>query len=190
MLNILHLPHRTDRLELLMQQLTAQGIKEYTLWAGKLGQSTRDRRVNIVAGHKQIVQDAKDRNLPYVIIAEDDITFFGAGAWDYYLANMPKSFDLYLGMIYSKADIIKDNRLIGEASGFTLYTVHERFYDRFLAAPPDKHIDRSITSLALNYEFYLPEYFVCEQNSTQSNNTEGKPNLPMFLEGRKLFNRS
>ena len=188
MLNILHLPHREDRLELLLHQLKEQNITEYTLWAGKLGTTSRDKRMNIVAGHKQIVQDAKDRNLPYVIIAEDDLTFTSKKAWDYYLKSMPSDFDIYFGMVYAKdKDLLEGNRLMKEASGFTLYTVHQRFYDQFLSCPPDRHIDRTITSWCLNYKFMLPEYFVCYQNDSQSDNTMGKPNLPMFLEGRKLF---
>ncbi len=190
MLNVLHLPHRTDRLELLLTQFKEQGITEYRLWEGKLGQSMRDRRINICAGHKQIVQHAKDNNLPFVIIAEDDITFTSKGAWAYYVMNMPQNFDIYFGMIYSNdKEAIQNNRLVKEACGFTLYTVHQRFYEQFLSAPIDKHIDRSITSWCLNYEYILPEYFVCHQNDSQSDNTMGKPNLSIFLEGRKLFNR-
>lgn len=188
MLNILHLPHRLDRLKLLEQQLEEQGITEYKLWDGKLGIAMRERKMNIVEGHKQIVRDAKEKGLPYVIIAEDDITFFGKGAWKYYIENMPQSFDMYLGMFYTmNPNATEGLRITGEVCGFTLYTVHERFYDVFLAAPIDKHIDRSIMNLALNHEFYVPEYFVCHQNATQSDNTMGKPDLMRFLKGRKLF---
>jgi len=77
MLNILHLPYRKDRLELLLKQFEEQGISEYKLWDGVLGQSMRDRRKKIVSGHKKIVQDAKDKKLPFVTIAGMIFPFMG-----------------------------------------------------------------------------------------------------------------
>lgn len=191
MLNVLHLPHRTDRLELLLTQFKEQGITNYKLWDGKIGQSMKERRSNVAWGHKQIVQHAKDNNLPFVIIAEDDITFTSKGAWAYYVMNMPQDFDIYFGMIYSSdKDAIVKNRIVKEVSGFTLYTVNSRFYDTFLDTPPDKHIDRVVTGKWANFKFLLPDKFMCYQNSTQSDNTMGKPDLSYFLRGREMFTLS
>lgn len=184
-LNILHPSSRKDRYELLMKQLEQQKITDYKLWDNPIGQSMVQRRSLVCSGHKKIVQHAKDNNLKSVIIAENDITFFGDGAWDYYLKNIPEDYDIYFGMIY--VGEIKDNRVVSESSGFTLYMVNERFYDRFLAAPPDKHIDRTITSLWEQYKFMVCPKFVCHQNDTQSDNTMGRPDLTKYLKGRELF---
>jgi len=91
-------------------------------------------------------------------------------------------------MIYSiDKKAIVENRLMVESCGMTLYTVNERFYDVFLNLPIDKHIDRSLTSMCLNYKFLLPDCFVCYQNDTQSDNNMGKPDLSIFLKNRRLF---
>ncbi|WP_288983729.1 hypothetical protein [uncultured Flavobacterium sp.] len=187
-LHIIHPKSRTDRYELLIEQLKIQGITDYVLWDNPIGQSMKERRMCVNAGHRKIVQYAKDNNLPKIIIAENDLTFTDKGAWQYYLDNEPNDYDLYLGMIY--IGTIENNRLISDACGFTLYTIHERFYDRFLSVNPQHHIDRDITSFFDKYKFMLPPKFVCYQNATQSDNTMGRPDLTRFLKGRELFTLS
>lgn len=184
-LNILHPKSRTDRYELLMKQLEEQGIVNYKLWDNPIGQSMQERRGYVNSGHRKIVAFAKENALPYITIAENDITFFDKGAWNYYWDNLPESYDLYLGMVY--VGTVENARLISDASGFTLYTIHSRFYDFFLSISPDKHIDRAITSFHSSFEFKLPPMFVCEQNNTQSDNHMGKPDLKARLVGRKLY---
>ncbi|MBK9479942.1 MAG: hypothetical protein IPP56_13545 [Bacteroidetes bacterium] len=184
-LHILHPKSRLDRYELLVKQLQSQQITDFKLWDNKIGQSMRERRMLINSGHRKIVQYAKDNKLPKIIVAENDITFTDSGAWDYYLANEPKDYDMYFGMIY-KGDIV-DNRLVSESSGFTLYTIHERFYDRFLSAKQDHHIDREITAFHKDFMFKVCPKFVCYQNATQSDNTMGRPDLTRYLIGRDLF---
>lgn len=187
-LHIIHPKSRTDRYELLIKQLEEQGITDYRLWDNPIGQSMKERRSLVNSGHRKIVQYAKDNKLPKIIIAENDLTFTDKGAWKYYLDNEPKDYDLYLGMVYIGE--VKENRLASEASGFTLYTIHERFYDRFLSTPPEQHIDRAITFFWDKYKFMLPPKFVCYQNATQSDNTMGRPDLTRFLKGRELFTLS
>jgi len=186
-LHILHPKSRSDRYLLLMEELIEQGIEDHRLFDNPIGQSMRDRRKLISSGHKKIVQYAKDCGFKKVIIAENDLKFFGPGAWKYYLENTPEDYDIYFGMIYDGQ--IENNRVVSKASGFTLYTVHERFYDAFLGINSDSHIDLAITSQHAQYKFMVCDPMVCEQNDTQSDNFMGKLDLHQRLidNKRNLF---
>ncbi len=166
-LNIIHLSKRIDRLILLTDELKEQKISRYVLWEGE--EVIKSRRTGVTRSHKRIVQDAKNKNLDYVLIAEDDIRFFGVGAWKFYLKNTPKKFDIYFGMVYV-GDFDNKNRIHSVCSGFTLYCVHKRFYDVFLSVPDDCHIDQTITSFHKTHLMIVCNPFVCEQNGTFSDN--------------------
>lgn len=189
MSNVLHyinLAHRTDRNEFMKIELSEQEI-EGMRWDGIIyGESFTQKKIGINLAHKKIIQYAKENKLPYVRIAEDDLRFFKGDAWKFYLDNQPESFDIYFGMIYL-GKIGENNRLLSEASGFTLYTVHERFYDAFLGVPEKGHIDRTVTALYKDYEFYVCPEFVCEQRMSKSDNNGTTVDLRRFLHGRKIF---
>lgn len=183
-LNIIHLTKREDRLKLLLAQLENQNITNYKLWEGEEVKSSR--RTGICRSHKKIVQYAKDNNLKRVIIAEDDISFFGKGAWKYFLKSIPKPYDIFFSMVYVGL-VDADCRLKSVASGMTMYVVHQNFYDIFLSTPDNEHIDRYITKLHEQYEFYVCPYFVCEQNGTFSDNSLRSCDYRPYLKDRKLF---
>lgn len=184
-LNIIHLPQRDDRLQSFMEQMNEQVIA-YKVWAGIYNKHRP--YIGIANAHQQIVRYAKDNKLPYVIIAEDDIRFSCAGAWRYYLYKMPKSFDLYCGLIYS-GKVDNDGRIIKGMSGTnTLYTVHERFYDFFLSPNNAKgHLDRELGKFALLYEYYVCQPMVCTQMGGYSDNLRRKVYYDEYLIGKKLF---
>ena len=96
-LNIIHLPYRADRLELLTSELAAQDLKA-CIWPGIL--SPEDPKKGISRAHKQIVSWAMQQQLSSVMIAEDDIRFTAPGAFDHFIKARPADFDLYLGGIY------------------------------------------------------------------------------------------
>lgn len=185
-LNIIHLPKRKDRYDLLVKELSEQDISDYEIWHGEI--VPRSRRTGICRSHKKIVQYAKDNNIPKVVIAEDDIKFFAKGAWEYYLQQMPDDFDLYFGMVF-KGQIDSNNRLVEVAHGMTLYTVHERFYDYFLSIDDNNHIDLASTKEYKKYKFIVCNPFVCTQNGTYSDNSFGCRNYEPLLVGRKIFGR-
>lgn len=133
------------------------------------------RSGNISRAFKQIVRDAKEKNLPFVIIGEQDLQFTAAGAWQYYLDNMPDDFDLYLGGIYSGQ--LEGNRIVNGYSGNTLITVHSRFYDFFLSANEDPqglgggHIDRWAGNFCYEKMYIVTLPFVVKQlNNSYSEN--------------------
>ena len=61
---------------------------------------------SISASHKMIVQWAKDNNMESVTIGEQDLMFTAPDAWDYYLKQMPQSFDVYLGCSYVSNELL------------------------------------------------------------------------------------
>jgi len=190
-LNIISLIERQDRRDELLIELDKQGIADYKFWNGI--KNKHYPKLGILQAHKQIVRFAKENNLPYVQIAEDDMCFFGKdkGAWEYYLSQLPNDADLFLSMLYV-GDIDKDNRITSICSGFTMYTVFERFYDTFLSAPEDNggvHVDRYITGLHEDYKFYVCNPFTTYQSGSSSDNTKRKTreDYSPLLRGRNIY---
>lgn len=129
--------------------------------------------VSINAGHKQIVRYAKHRELQQVTILEEDVMFTHPDSWAYYLDNMPKSFDVYLGGTYGLVPGIHRPVITTHITGLHCYTIHSRFYDRFLSVSDNAHIDVALDGLG--------EYIVCYpmialQHPGWSSNNKGKVN--------------
>lgn len=179
-LNIIHLEYRTDRLQLLQNQLHEQNICNYKIWQGFLDEENPKR--GIAKAHKQIIQWTHDQNLPSVTIAEDDIKFTSPGAFEYFINNEPKEYDLYLGGIIH-GNINNDNS-INDFSGLTLYKINQIFYSTFLSLPEEKDIDRSLANKG-NYIVCNP--FVAIQHNGFSDNKKEYQNYAPYLQHRKLL---
>ena len=115
-LNIIHLPHRTDRLKLLNQELIEQNILDYKIWDGIIDKSIPQKGIS--QAHKQIVKYAQEEKLSEILIAEDDLYFTAKGAFDYFLKNKPSDFDIYLGGIHEGK--VKQDNTVADFSGTTL----------------------------------------------------------------------
>lgn len=186
-LNIIHLPHRIDREQSYMEEMNLQCIA-FKLWPGV--QKYKMPHHNINEAHRNIVQDAKDKNIPHVFIAEDDIKFSCKGAWKYYLSCLPKQFDLYCGLVYAGKVDPRTNRIVSEngMSGTqTLYCIHERFYDFFLQINPLKHIDRELGRFGNINEYYVCNPMVCYQSGGHSDNFRRQMNYDEYLRDIKLY---
>jgi hypothetical protein len=118
-----------------------------------------------------------------VCIAEEDIKFFGNGAWQYYLDNKPDDFDIYLGMFFLGNP---DGNVITDFTGLTLYTVSQKFYAKFLTTPDDDHLDRLLKGLG---KFVCCPKFVCTQYNGVSGNTGKFEEYDRLLEGRPIFGK-
>lgn len=143
-------------------------------WPGNYDEKTF-RCGNISRAFKQIVRWAKEKKLPTVTIAEDDMRFTSSGAWKYYLDNMPGDFDIYSGGIY--AGQLFENRIVNGYSGNTLITIHEKFYDFFLSANEKDHLDRWLGNTAFENKYIVCLPFVVKQIGGYSENT--KANKPL-----------
>jgi GR25 family glycosyltransferase involved in LPS biosynthesis len=137
MLHIIHLPHRTDRLALLIKELERQEILDYRIWPRI---KTIRPSFGIAMAHQQVVKWAIQENLPEITIAEDDVLFTALGAFTYYLQSKPSTFDLYLaGITYG--ELLPDNT-VNDFAGTHLYTIHQNFYTPFLDQKGKEDIDR------------------------------------------------
>lgn len=176
-LNILHDNRLFGRIETLLSELKLQGITDYRIWDAIEDTNNVVRSINI--SHKQIVQDAKDKGLPFVVIGEDDLTFTSNKSWEYFLSNMPKQFDLYLACTYCPPITNK------KVCGFHLYAVGESFYDKFLSVPETKHIDTAMDDLEGDYVFCYP--FPALQKSGYSTNNKAVVNYNNVLSKDDIY---
>jgi hypothetical protein len=179
-LNIIHLPHRKDRKELLLGQLEQQGIIDYYIWEGIVDIKITARGIS--QAHKQIVQYAKKNQLPEVLIAEDDLKFTAKGAFNFFLENKPIDFDLYLASIYLGE--IKNDNTVNDFSGLTFYIVREKFYNLFLSMPEHDNLDRLMKGQG---KFCVCNPFTVVQHNGFSDNVNQYCNYDNFLMGRELF---
>lgn len=146
-LNIINLKKREDRLLSVCKQAKAQGIT-IKIWEGI---EHKNPSTGISLAFKVVVQDAKDKELEMVAIAEDDCVFTHPDSWKYFLENIPPYFDIYLASYYSGLETF-DYR-IERFRGMTLFIVARKFFDKFLALPEDRDIDYALDNQG--------EYFVC-----------------------------
>jgi hypothetical protein len=125
-----------------------------------------DAPVNGIAhAHKQIVAFAKSTSMKSILIAEDDISFTGQDAFNYFVQNIPPAFDLYLGGVMWRDN--EQTQPLHDFSGLTLYIINEQFYDVFLNLPVTIHIDRA---LAGRGNFHLCCPMVAFQHNGYSDN--------------------
>jgi len=120
--------------------------------------------------------------LPSVLIAEDDIKFTARKAFEFFIKNEPKEFDLYLGGI-TCGSINPDNS-VTDFAGTHLYKINQNFYSTFLSLPEKEDIDRS---LANKGKFIVCNPFVAIQQNGFSDNQKRYQNYDLYLQNRQLF---
>ena len=163
-INFINLPHRIDRLRNVVEQISCQSITDYHIWPGII----HDTPVTgISMAFKQIVRDAKTKDLPMVCIAEDDIFFTAPCAWEFFLNNLPNDFDLYLGSYYSGWG--QPGNTVDKFRGMTLIVVAKKFYDIFLNLPEDRNIDMALDGLG---DYKVCPFFVAIQVPGYSDNVK------------------
>lgn len=179
--NVINLPSREDRKLSALQQSLEQGF-EIKWWPGIIEYPPA---MGISKAHKQIIQHAKDNKLKEVCVMEDDCIFTAPGAFDYFLSNKPSDFDIYFAMIYSGQ--IEEDRIINGFSGMTLYIVNERFYDYFLSAPDNDHIDRWLGNSAFEKRYMICNLYTCFQLGGYSDNHRKKVTYDSYYIDKKWF---
>lgn len=180
--HIINLITRQDRLISVVNQSRWQKFP-VMVWTGIEGNLTQAQNIN--EAHKQIVRWAKEKKMPRVIIAEDDIMFTGPTGFKYFLSQIPESYDLFLSMIY--AGEVVENKMLNGFSGLTMYVVHERFYDFFLSIPDNVHIDRWLGQFAFEKEYFVCHPYVCKQTGGYSDNLRKDMNYQLFEEKMTFY---
>ena len=183
--NFINLFFREDRLTHFQQQAKEQCFDYIRFEAIH---NKKNPKEGITQSHKAVVRKAKEDGLDMCVVCEDDIRFFDVFAYDYFLSQIPKSFDLFFGLIYV-GDVDSNNRVISSFSGgMTLYVIHSRFYDWFLSQPDNVHVDRHTGDYANDFEFYVCHPYVCEQIAGYSDNRHQKVlSYDVYLEGKDLY---
>lgn len=116
------------------------------------------------------------------MIAEDDIKFTAPFAFNHFLKQKPREFDLYLGGIYHGT--IHSENTVEDFAGLTLYIIHQTFYDTFLSAGENTDLDRE---LAGKGKFIVCNPFAAIQHNGYSDNKKEFINYDDCLKGRILF---
>jgi len=180
-LHIIHLSNQVDRIEGLLADLKVQGLTNVRFWEGIIVPERPS--LGIARAHKQIVQFAKDAKLESILIGEDDLEFTAPGAYQYFMEQTPLDFDLYLGTI--SGGKINDDNLVTDFSGLHFYTIHNRFYNEFLATPEMGALDRCLKGRG--------RYVVCDRLVVMEreglNQTSGTYPQSLLYAGRQLFGR-
>lgn len=184
-IHIINLFKRADRRANVEKQSQEQGF-EYKLWLGIEGNLRRC--TNISQAFKQIVRYAKEEKFERITIGEDDLFFTAPGAWQHYLINFPDEYDIYLGGVYKAT--MNGNRIMNGYSGNTLITVHERFFDFFLSANENDHLDRWLGNFAHKFLYLVCQPYVVKQDGSYSDNHMRVPKYDAFYENVKFFGQS
>lgn len=158
-------------------------IPKYKFWDCIMDKDSVVKSIN--ASHKMIIKYAKDNKLPFVCVAEQDLQFTCDKSWEYFLRQMPKDFDVYLGCSYIKNAIPNSDVVDNMICGFHLYIVNERYYDAFLSVPDDQHIDTAIGDLKGKFIFCKP--FVALQRSGFSSNNNAIVNYNAVLNEEDIY---
>ena len=194
-LHILHIPFTgnkkidavsEERLRNLMVELRNQNISDYTIIEGFY--DAKNTKQSIHKGHRLIVELAKKKNFPFVLIAEDDIKFTHPNSFNYFLSQITESFDIFSAIVYSAS--MEGNRIKNGGSGLTsLYVVNSRFYDFFLSMNIDNHIDRELALSAYKHEYYVCSPIpVIQRGGFSINRMQGGMNYDAYLHGKELYN--
>lgn len=187
--NVINLPRRTERLKSFIRQSDEQGF-DYRVWEGIIDLAATFRGIS--HAHRNIIINAKQMGLERCCVCEDDILFTAPNSWQYFLDNIPDSYDMYFASIY-EGKIDENNRLVKGVganellSGLTLYVVHSRFYDVFINIYDLDHRDKQIGMLADKYEFYVCPEFCAIQSNGYSDQKKKDCTYDHLLVGRKLF---
>jgi len=175
-LNIIFDARRAEKYDPLIYELNRQGITDYEIFPCIM---LPEVVPSINASHKMIVREAKKNGLPEVAIAEDDLMFPAEDGWDYFLRNKPEKYDLYLAGTYC---LPVTNKII---TGFHLYMVHSDFYDTFLSAKDNAHIDTEFNNIEGDYHFCYP--FAALQRPGWSNNCRRQVNYNGYLKPNDVY---
>lgn len=183
-LNILHLERREDRLQQLIRQMEWNKVP-YTLWEGF--DEPGNVKQAITRGHKKIIKYAKDNNLPFINIAEDDLVFTHKDSYKYFNEQVPDDYDLFFGLFY-QAEVNEERRILNGMSGvLTLFRVNNNFYDFFLEMPDDVYTDRYLGLTAFKHKYYVVPEFCCFQSGGWSDNLRQVMYYDVYLEGKKMY---
>ena len=190
--HVISLQRREDRIVSIVKESKRQGFP-LQFFEGIDEPERKGTAKAICMAHKNVVRYAAQNNLTSIIVAEDDLFFYGNDnkAFQYFLDNTPDDYDLYMGCIYN-GEVNEENRVLNGMSGsHTLLKIHSRFYDFILNEVPDNcNQDRYLGQFAWKFKYYVCLLIVCGQIAGYTDNLKQKHNgYEPYLENRKVYGR-
>jgi hypothetical protein len=183
-INIIFDDRQNDDYERLLGEFIKQTVPpKYKFWPCVINNKSVVSSIN--ASHKMIVQWAKENGLKEVCVAEQDLEFTHSTAWEYFLNNKPKEYDLYLGGSYVKDRDEKTGVFKFMICGFHLYIINEKYYDAFLSVKDTEHIDTEVGDLKGNFVFCYP--FPAIQRPGYSANSQEVVNYNTLLQPEDIY---
>jgi len=170
---IINLEHRTDRYDHMVNEMKKLSIP-YEFVKGII-----DETKTCFQSQKKCIQLAKDNNLPYVLVLEDDALFT-----DNAIEILEKTFSeiqtLQWDMFFLGANLqepairISDSVLkLNGAYAAHAYMVHERFYDTILNLPHICEMDVHYHNLMSKHNIYMCDPMIAYQLPSHSDLQDG-----------------
>ena len=182
--NILYDDRRFEHFPLIVEEMKRQNIVNYK-WVSPIMSNSVVKSINL--SQKSIVQKAKDNGEEMVCIMEQDIMFPSEKGWQYFLDNIPKDFDVYIGGSYLidnryeyKAPLVKVKEWVGNHC----IIIHEKYYDKFLGLPQDAHVDTANKDLG---DFYVCYPYPALQRQGFSSNNMCEVNYNSMLQPENIY---
>lgn len=179
---IINLKHRTDRYIHMVMEMKKLPVS-YEFVEGII-----DDTKTCFQSQKKCIQMAKENNLPYVLVLEDDAVFT-----DNVIEILQNTFSeiqtlqwdmFFLGANLQKpATRVSDTLLkLNGAYAAHAYVVHERFYDTILNLPHVCEMDVHYHNLMPNHNIYMCDPMIAYQLPSHSDLQDGYRdyNLAMF----------
>lgn len=181
---VLYDDRRPDAMQNVGRELARQGIINYQIFPS-IKNTNPTKSINL--SQKEIVKKAKEDGFSEVAILEDDIMFPSTNAWNYFIQNKPKEFDIYLGGTYLMDDKIEYRPYVvkvKEYFGHHCIIVSSNYYDKFLATPDHLDID---TAQANKGNFYVCYPFPALQRPGLSLVTNERVDYNTLINPRHIY---
>ena len=171
---IINLEDRLDRKLHIVDEMTKLPQVSYEIVS-----AIRDESKTCFLSHLKCIQRAKDNNLPYVLVLEDDAIFTEdcIEIFDRALTEVQtRQWDmLYLGANLNSNAYNITPTLVKLSGAYTThaYMVHERFYDTILNLKLDFEIDVCYSKLMNENNVYMCDPIIAFQLPSYSNLQDG-----------------
>lgn len=171
---IINLKHRTDRYEHVISEVSKLPLTSFEIVEGIV-----DNTGTCFQSQKKCIQLAKNANLPYVLILEDDVVF---------TQNVVRVFEdtfkelqsldwhmFYLGANLQNPAVKISKNLLKLTAAFAAhaYVVHEKFYDVILELPHTCEMDVHYSNLMTTYNMYMCNPMIAYQLPSYSDLQKG-----------------
>lgn len=170
---IINLKHRVDRRIHMIEEMKKLACS-YEFIEGIIDESK-----TCFQSHRKCIQLAKENNLPYVLILEDD-AMFESNVLDILLQTFDEIQNLNWDMFFLGANlhapVLRISNSIVKLNGAYAahaYLVHERFYDTILNLPHECEMDVHYDKLMRDHNVYMCDPMIAYQLPSHSDLQDG-----------------